>query len=290
MKHTGKKSNGLRRHMFILPVFLVAVVALILGAFAPELWARGGRHHDDDENGIPFEVADVYAELNNTDGDLGFHALIDGEPWKYLKIEDPKEYVILMISSSGRLRRQGLTELFFESGEPPFESDDPDEVTQTPEQFFRRFPKGWYEIKGKTLEGDEQESKDFFWHVMPAPPDRIFVSDVPIDPDSVDCDEGPVPTVEVDEDGLTISWDPVTKSHSEIGVAGKMIKVDHYEVVVEEEESGLKFSVDLPPDDETSVTVPADFIALGEQFKFEILVKEKKGGNQTAIESCFEVE
>ena len=87
--------------------------------------------HDEEE--IPFDVAQVFFELNNTDGDLGIHALIDGEPWKHVIIEDPRERRILGIGLRGRLRRQGLTELFFESAEPPF-----DELP--PAVFFKRFP------------------------------------------------------------------------------------------------------------------------------------------------------
>jgi hypothetical protein len=43
------------------------------------------------------------------------------------------------------------------------------------------------------------------------------------------------------------------------------------------------------------MTIPGSFIALGlddkgeGEFKYEILVKEADGGNQTASESCFEV-
>ncbi|MDH3555454.1 MAG: hypothetical protein OEU80_02660 [Deltaproteobacteria bacterium] len=277
MKHLRQKTNGMKRHMLLLPVLLVAVLALIMGAAAPNCWA------EDDGDEISFEVADVYAELNNTDGDLGFHALIDGEPWKYLKIEDPRERMILWVSSMGRLRRQGLTELFFESAEPNFED-------LAPEQFFRRFPAGKYEIESRTLEGDEQESEDLFWHRMPAPPEGISVSGEAIDLDEVNCDDGPIPMVEPEENGdVIISWDEVKKSHPDIGVPNKKIEVEFYQVVVEEEESGLKLSFDLPPD-QLSVTVPGAFIALGEEFKFEILVKEAIGGNQTAVESCFEIE
>jgi hypothetical protein len=278
MKHTRKKNHETKRHMLLLSVFLVAVVALILGSAAPNCWA------EDDGDEISFEVADVYAELNNTDGDLGFHALIDGEPWKYLKIEDPRERVILWVSSMGRLRRQGLTELFFESAEPNFED-------LTPEQFFNRFPAGMYEIESRTLEGDEQESEDLFWHRMPAPPDGISVSGEAIDPDEVDCDSDELPGVTPDTatGDVIISWDEVKKSHPDIGVPNKKIEVEFYQVVLEEEESGLKLTFDLPPD-QLSVTVPGAFIALGDEFKFEILVKEAIGGNQTAVESCFEVE
>ena len=119
--------------------------------------------HDESEEEIPFAVAEVFFELNNTDGDLGIHSLIDGDPWKRLSIEGADERRLLNIGVRGRLRRQGLTELFFESAEPPF-----DELP--PARFFRRFPEGTYEIEGVTLEGLELESETMVTHAMPAPP------------------------------------------------------------------------------------------------------------------------
>ena len=255
------------RHMRMLPVFLVAAIALILGTATPNCWA-------DDE--IPFDEANIFFELNDTDGDLGIHALIDGEPWKYLKIEDPRERKMLNIIVRGRLRRQGLTEIFFESAEPSF-----DELS--PKKFFRRFPEGWYEIEGITLEGDELESEVELTHVMPAPPENILVSGVPA---AEDCDADPLPSV---SEPVIISWDPVTHSHPEIGRTGEEIEVVKYQVVVEREEPTLLiYSVDLPPE-VTAISVPEEFTALGDEFKFEILVREASG-NQTAVESCFEVE
>ena len=47
-------------------------------------------------------------------------------------------------------------------------------------------------------------------------------------------------------------------------------------------------SVELPPG-VTEIEIPEAFIELGDEFKFEILVREDSG-NQTAVESCFEVE
>ena len=43
--------------------------------------------------------------------------------------------------------------------------------------------------------------------------------------------------------------------------------------------------LDLPPD-VTSFEVPGDFTDLGDEAKFEILVRADNG-NQTAVESCF---
>ena len=44
---------------------------------------------DDDEE--PFDEARLFFELNDTDGDLGIHGLIDGEGWKWMSIESPDE-------------------------------------------------------------------------------------------------------------------------------------------------------------------------------------------------------
>lgn len=248
-----------------------AVVPLILGAIPVTGSAEGG------DRETPFDEANLFFELNNTDGDLGIHALIDGEPWKRLEIEDPWERKMLDIRVKGRLRRQGLTELFYESAEPSFDELDP-------EEFFHRFPAGEYEIEGTTLDGQELESIAELTHVLPAPPDGIRVSGKSVDPDSVDCDEGPVPVV---SRRVVIDWDPVMRSHPELGVSGP-IDVVKYQLVVEREEPTLLiYSVDLPPD-VTRMRVPWHFIKLGDEFKFEILVREASG-NQTAVESCFEI-
>jgi hypothetical protein len=272
----------------MLPVFLAAVVALILAITATELWAN-----DDDEEEIPFDEANIFFELNDTDGDLGIHALVDGEAWKELEIEDPRGREMLDIRVKGRLKRQGLTEIFFESAEPPFESDDPSEVTLSPEKFFRRFREGIYEIEGETLKGEELESEVLLTHVMPAPPEKIKVNRQSA---AEDCDAEDLPSVREGRP-VIISWDPVTESHPTIGEDGT-IEVIRYQAVVEwedEDEVVYVFSADFPPSDERMrVKVPPQFIAAGiaaevDEFKFEILVREASG-NQTAVESCFEIE
>jgi hypothetical protein len=258
---------------------------LLAGAAALLLWAPGAWANDHDEE-IPFAEAHVFFELNDTDGDLGIHSKIDGEPWKRLEIEDPSGRRVLGVGLRGRLQQQGLTELFFESAEPPF-----DELS--PEAFFERFPPGTYEVEGQTLEGAELESETELTHWMPAPPDGIRVSGVSVIPDETDCDEGPIPSVQAP---VTIEWDPVVASHPGEGFPRPImdVAIHNYEVVVEVElerngeEFASVFSVILPPG-ETSLTLPDEFVALGDEFKFEILAREESY-NQTAVESCFEVE
>ncbi len=263
----------------LLAIILILAVSQIMGTAGPQVLA--------DE--IEFDEADVYAELNNTDGDLGFHGLIDGEGWKRLMIEDPKGKKILNVRAKKILRQQGLTELFFESAEPTF-----DELS--PEEFFNRFPAGVYEIVGVTLDGEELESEDLFRHVMPAAPDGITVNGVPINLEVVDCEVGPIPEVVLEEgEDVLIVWESVTTNHPDIGEAGD-IEVAHYQVVIEFEtpdEFESTSSTFLPADVSAS-TIPYSTIELGldggeGEFKFEILVKEDEGGNQTATESCFEV-
>ena len=282
MEHTRKINLQITGNTGMLLVLMTAVVILILGGSATKLRAE--------EDEIPFDVASIYFELNDTDGDLGIHALIDGEPWKKLEIEDPNEREMLDVDVVGRLRRQGLTELFFESAEPSFEDLDPAD-------FFRRFPEGEYEVEGETLEGEELESEVEVSHVMPAPPENIRVNRQPA---AENCDAEDLPSVRRGR-RVTIRWDAVTTSHPTIGKPGP-VEVARYQVVVEydvedEEENELTFvfSADFPPyDGRMRVTVPRQFIAAGinagaDEFKFEILVRAANG-NQTAVESCFEIE
>jgi len=259
-------------------MLLVVTLTLVLGIAAPVCWAE--------EDEIPFDEASIFFELNDTDGDLGIHALIDGEPWKKLEIEDPRENEMLDVSVKGRLRRQGLTELFFESAEPTF-----DELS--PEEFFARFPEGTYEIEAETLEGDELESEVEVSHVMPAPPGNIKVNRQSA---AENCDAEELPSVRRGRP-VIISWDPVTTSHPRIGEDGP-VEVVRYQAVTEwedEDEVAFVFSADFPPSNRRRmrVTVPPQFIAAGiaegtEEFKFEILVRASNG-NQTAVESCFEI-
>ncbi len=102
-----------------------------------------------------------------------------------------------------------------------------------------------------------------------------------------DCDVEPLPAV---SSPVVISWDPVTMSHPDLGRSGEPIVVTNYQVVVAREEPELlELKVDLPPG-VTSFEIPEDFTDLdsGDGFKFEILVREESG-NQTAVESCFEL-
>jgi hypothetical protein len=246
----------------------MALAALSLGVAAPASWAQVP---------VEFEDAEVYFELNNTDGDLGIHSLVDGGPWRKLEINSPDGRNMLDIRVRSILLRQELTELFFESAEPTF-----DELTPT--KFFNRFPEGEYEILGEDADGGLFEGLAEVTHVMPAPPDGLNISGTPA---AEDCDVDPLPVV---AKPIVIGWDEVTMSHPDLGTTNVPIEVDGYQVVVERElEPELNISVDLNPDAPTKLRIPNGLIESGDELKFEVLVREASG-NQTAAESCFVVE
>lgn len=249
---------------------LMSIAALLVVFFASSAWARAAET-------VPFEVGMLFFQLNDTDGDLGIHMLVDGDPWKNLTVRSPSGRRMLKIKTQSRLRDQGLTELKFESAEPTFDELEPAE-------FFGRFPEGIYTLHASSLEDEDFESKVRITHVLPAPPENLAVSGMTAPPG---CDEDPVPAV---GNPVTLSWDEVTGSHPDLGNAGP-IEVTRYEVAVEVEEPEmavqLKLEATLPPS-VSSFEVPADFIAQGELFKFQVLVTDA-GGNETSSESCFEV-
>ena len=105
-----KKSVGKRRSIRFLAVLLVPVAALIIGAAASKVWAGG----------TEFEETEFNIEYNFTDQDLGVRAFIDGDPWKKVIIVNPNKRTILAVGAIKSLSKQGLAELFFESGEPAY--------------------------------------------------------------------------------------------------------------------------------------------------------------------------
>jgi hypothetical protein len=198
-------------------------------------------------------------EFNASGNDVGAQVLLDGEPWRWVNIKSPDGRKILDIQSSGSLRKQGLTELFFESSEPSL-----DEVPLA--TFLARFPAGEYEFEGITIEGEELEGTATFTHVIPAGP--VIVSP-----------QGGAP---VDPRNAVIEWKPVTKTMT--GSGG--IVIVGYQVIVEELESGRFHSIDLPAS-VTRVKIPREFFdPQNSLYKFEVLAIEA-GRNQTITEGSF---
>lgn len=238
-------------------------IALAVGTLATVLSARQGPESE------PFDQAELFFELNDTDGDLGIHAAIDGGTWTSLDVEGSGN--LLRIVTKGTLRTQGLTQLAFESAEPDFDELDP-------KDFFARFPEGEYDIEASAQEGGHFKSKVFLSHVMAAPPDAT-VSGLPT---AENCDAADLPVV---VGPVLIDWEPVDTSHPDIGKAGS-VTISRYQFFVEQ--GAIKLSVDLPPT-VTEFEVPTSITDLGGVFKFEIIARTSTGNN-TAVENCFRMQ
>jgi hypothetical protein len=219
-----------------------------------------------------FEEADIFLELNDTDGDLGLHASIDGEEWTNLEITDPNATRLLSLLARNALRKQGLTQLFFESAEPSF-----DELPAA--EFLARFPEGVYRFEARALEGGTITGRDRLSHVLAAPVSNITVNGQPLPPS---CDDGPLPVV---TPPVVVDWDPVKTSHPTIGKPGP-VEIALYQVFVER--NNVNLGVDLPPR-VTELDLPKQVTALGAQFKLEIIARTSTGNN-TAVETCFRVQ
>ena len=233
---------------------------------------------DDDGEDLEFDEAELYFELNNTDGDLGIHSIIDGDAWSNLKYQDINGRVLLDVQVTGMLADQGLTEFFFESAEPTF-----DEVS--PGEFFSRFPGGIYDFEGITIEGQAIEAETELSQVLPAPA-VVRVGANASEPYE-GCEDDPSfdPAAMLDlSGGLPVQWDPVVSHHPEIGAVGD-VEVALYQFVFEGDE--VKLTVDLDANT-TSFTVPAELVNSGEFGKLEVIVRDSTH-NQVGTEACFRV-
>ncbi len=252
----------MKKHMLIIPVFLVAVVALIFGAAVSDGSAAT----------IQLADSDIYAEINWTDGDAGIHIFLDGEGWDMMEVFDPdgNSIVDVMADYNYSVGEQGITELFFESAEPSFEE-------QSLAEFLELFPAGNYRFEGITTEGDRLRGTGIFTHNFPCAPDE----------EQIEIIQNPGGSV-------TIEWEPVTQKLNTavepVVCGGGPVNIAGYEVVVEFEQNGtgqtyvVSYELGAAAD---SVTVAAEFFQSLEgmqgEFKAEVIAREVSG-NQTITE------
>jgi hypothetical protein len=204
---------------------------------------------------VEFSDARLKVEINATDGDAGLQIFLDGEAWNAVELLDPHGSPIVDVDVTGRAGDFGLTELFSESSEPPF-----DEFPL--EQFKELFPEGTYTFRGTTIDGTPITATATVTHDFPDGP-RIL---------------SPVADSRVSRDRVVVVWAPVTTPAD--------IDITDYQVLVVQEEPVLRvFSADLPAT-ATRLSIPAEFVQPRTEYKVEVLAIEA-GGNQTLTELTF---
>jgi len=208
-----------------------------------------------------FGECKVLIEINSSDGDIGFHFLMDGDDLNSARLRDPDGTKVFEDQAKGPLTEQKLTETFAESAEPLCWADpdaDPEDLEDivTLEEFLDRWLYGTYVFTGKSDGGEKSEGETELTYHLPAAPQDL------------------------DFDGSTITWadgDDLGNCASAIELTQLVIAevlpihpedvlVETYEVVLEPDVDGptgnLKFTIRVPGDiNPKAVTVPADYLA-----------------------------
>jgi hypothetical protein len=220
-----------------------------------------------EEDTPSMKAAKLLIEHNATDADTGFQGFADGDPWNELVISDPHGEQILTIYPENGLFDFGLTELFFETSEPPNDDVPISDV-------LARLLEGTYTFTGEMVDGAESEITAAFTHTIPAGPELL----TPVD-GSTDIDAG----------NTVISWQPVTQD-----INGSAVTIVGYQVIVKKEQelqypqgfAQSLFSIHLPAT-ATRIVVPSEFMESGEAYAYEVLAIETSG-NQTLSSAGFE--
>ncbi len=129
----------------------------------------------------------VLIEINASDGDIGFHFLVDADSANTIRMDDPNGAKVFEDKAFGPLREQKMTETFVESAEPlcwPDPEADEDEDGVSLREFLELWAEGTYDIRVDGDDGEKVFGETELSHDLPAAP------------------------AEVDFDGSSISWSP----------------------------------------------------------------------------------
>ena len=243
------------------PAIFAIAFALVVSTIATTCLAGRGHYYRCWYPPQILEYAEnqLFLEENATDGDLGIHFKVDGEPWDKFVLYTPRWRKLVEVKVRGSSGVIGLTELFNESAEPSF-----DEVPR--EDFLALFPEGEYKFFGRTVEGDWLFGLADLTHVMPQQPVILAPEEEAV----VDANEP-----------FVVEWEPVPNPPG-----SEIVRV---QVVVEKDEDDAYprvLAADMEPED-TELTVAPGFLEEGTAYKVEILAEEASG-NKIITEVEFE--
>ena len=252
--------------MRLYVVALATTVLVASGAVAPAAVGqfRSADPSADQPGAVPrvvtLEDARLKFEINSTDHDGGVQVFIDAEEWTTMSIFDPDGNRIFSTKTSGRLARFGGSELFLESGEPPF--------TELPlHKLLKQWPAGVYRFRGTGADGERFRGSARLTHRLPAGPKLV----------------SPVESSGPQRPGHTVMrWRGVP--------APEGSRIIGYQVLVERE-TDLKalpvvtLDVMMPPT-ATRLRVPPGFLRPNTEYSWEVLAIEESG-NQTLSSSTF---
>jgi Fibronectin type III domain len=210
---------------------------------------------------VQVKDARIKFEINSTDEDGGIQVFLDSDPWESMSIFDPEGKRVYSTSTRGNVGQLGGTELFLETGEPPF-------TELSLEELLELFPEGEYEFRGRGIEGERFVGSAQLTHNLPDGPTLVS----PL--------EGGPPQ---NPQNTTVTWEPVEPANGSPIVG--------YQVLVVQPDTGLtalpKITLDvMMPPTATSMAVPPGFLQPNTEYEWEVLAIEQ-GGNQTLSSSFF---
>lgn len=245
------------------------------GSDTPGTTSAGDVSVECPSEGEGWEVAKLYIEHNATDEDTGVHGFFGGEAWSILCLTAPGGTRILTADPLEQFDRLAVSDLFFESREPPNDEFPIDRIRAD-------FPEGDYTVAGIDVEGTPRVGTATFTHAIPAPPTVVTPELVP---DFEEADPPAIPPT-----GLTVEWEAVNET-----IDGDPVTITGYEVIVTDEEADdpdgfarPEFDVHVPAD-QLSLTVPDDFLRPDRLYELEVLAIEDSG-NQTISVGFFRTE
>jgi len=117
-------------------------------------------------------------EINSSDGDIGFHWLVDGDELNSIRIDDPNGKKVFENQGYGALRDQKLTETFGESAEPLCWMDpdaDPEDLEDivTLYDFVERWASGTYSVSGSADGGEKLFGTTELTYQLPTAPAMV---------------------------------------------------------------------------------------------------------------------
>jgi hypothetical protein len=217
----------------------------------------GGAGASPATSAVRLAAATMIVEVNATDGDAGLQVFLDGEPWRSMSVTAPDGRTILDVTTRERLDGYGLTELFSESSEPPFD-------VFPLAKFKQLFPAGKYAFSGRTIAGARLTGAAPLSHDLPTGP-RILE---------------PAEGSTVSRNGVVARWRP--------GAKRPRVEIAGYRAIVTQEEPRLRvLSADLPAS-ARRLEIPQSFFAVAGEYKLEVQAIERSG-NQTLTEVSFHV-
>ena len=120
----------------------------------------------------------VLIEINSTDGDIGFHFLIDADDARAIRMRDPSGMKVFEDQAYGPLEEQGMTETFLESaeplcwGDPEADEEDLEEIVSL-RDFRDTWDPGMYRITVKGDDGEKVFGRTRLTYNLPAAPQMV---------------------------------------------------------------------------------------------------------------------